>query len=170
MELRLIERILTKYSEFLLLLFLVSAGVPMFMFETEFNEPFIISIKYLTAPLIIIIFFVSYFLMPNWQREAGRAKAFALTFMASILFPLFSMGHVIGVNAWLGHQSKVNISGFIVDREKSSGSKTTSYYLTITNDDLEKKLSVSSETYAKYIGSDFYSEDWRRGSLGLIYK
>jgi hypothetical protein len=167
-----IEMVLRKHGDSLFLVFVVIAFVPMYLYELEFNQPFIFAFKYLTIPVFAITFYVFWYKMPKWRREVGALKGVAMTFLVAASITLMSGAYVIGANAWVGQQKNIRISGEITKLDTVRGSRTTSYQVTVTNieNGQVKKLDVNERVYLKLKLGDAYSEPWVVGSLDLIYR
>lgn len=164
------EKIVIKQGDNIFLAYMLLALAPIFMFQIEFNKPFLLGFKYLSLPTAIIVFSVYWFAIPNWKRENSLFKGLLMSTITTLLVVLMSGAYLIGINAWIGPQEPYEISGNITHLEVSKGTKSTSYHVTIDNDGVSKKLDVSFDLYSSLKVGEYYKDIWQKGSLGLIYK
>ena len=168
-----IEKFLRKYGDGLFLGFMILGAVPLFLYEIEFNVPFYFAFKYLTVPIAALCFSVAYFMLPAWKEKQGKAKSFFITVLAAALFVLMSGGYVIGINAILGSQTAVTISGIVTELHTHTGSRSrTTYSAAVKRHGSGEPvtLGISEKEYRTLeIGSE-YAQQWMKGSLGFLYR
>ena len=166
------ESTLRKIGDPLFFVFMIGAIIPIFIFESEFNEPYNLAFKYLSLPILILTFLLSKLLLPKWRSEVGPFKANGFTLLSALLFILLSGGYVIAFNALIGKQTPIMIEGSVTNKSKTIGSKSTSYQISINDKNSGKEIKVESteKEYKNTEVGDTYSKKWVVGSLGLIYK
>ena len=168
-----LEYFLKKHGDKSFGLFMVISIVPLMMYETVLNSSFVWAFKYLSVPIVIICFYVYFKRIPNLRRESGELKGITLTTVVAAMLLLMSGGFVLGFNNFIGPQSDFQLSGSVVKLDTYESTKAgTSYYVFIKTIDTGKtlKLDVSKKNYTALKVGDFYSEPWKKGSLGLLYK
>lgn len=165
------EKFLIKHGTHIFLAYMLIALVPIIMFQIELDKPFILGFKYLSLPVTLIVFSIYWFALPNWKKENNLFLGLLMSGLISLLIVLMSGSYLMGINAWIGKQRPYEISGKIIELEARDGSKYNSYFVTLENKDGSiKKLDVSENLYSNLTVGDNYTDVWKLGSLGLIYK
>ena len=168
-----VEYFLKKHGDKSFGLFMVISVIPLLMYETVLNASFVWAFKYLTIPIVFISFYVYLKKIPNLRKEAGELKGITLTTITALMLMLMSGGFVLGFNNFIGSQSDFYLKGQVVKLDTYHSTKAgTSYYVYIKTEDTneELKLDVSKTNHSNLVVGDFYSEPWKKGSLGLLYK
>jgi len=167
------ERFLGKIGEPLFFLVMAGAMVPIFLFETEVNEPFKLAFTYLSLPILIVSFALSKLLLPVWHDKVGPLKANGFTLLVALLLILFSGCYVIAANALVGKQTPIKLEGKITNKTETKGSRRGGgFQLTIHDFKSINEITVvtTEKEYNNTNIGDSYSKNWVVGSLGLIYK
>jgi hypothetical protein len=167
------EAFLTKYGSWFFITFMVLGVIPILRYDTILNEPFIFAFDYLTIPVLLIAYFLYFTKFPKYRKLAGDFKGCLWVFMLCCLFILMSQGYVMYVNATFGTQLNTKLEGEIVELDIYSSTKGgTSYYVYIDNPVRGEilQLDVSKRHFNKLKEGQQYSETWKIGSLGILYR
>lgn len=167
-----LEKLLRRYGDKLLQSYFVGALVPLFLYETEFNEPFDMAFEHLTIPIVLVSFAVFWFGVPEWKEEVGILKGSLYTLLAAGLITLMSGAYIIGINAWVGEQTEVRIQGEVTSKWVSHGRRSETHHITVRDPETGEstQLNVSESVYSRVEEGERYERTWHVGSLGLLYR
>jgi hypothetical protein len=168
-----VERIIQKHGENFFFAYIIIAVVPLFIYEIEVDAPFIFAFNNLSVPILALAFYIYLAMMPEWRQKAGKVKGIGFTLMFAGLFIIMSGGYVILFNALVGTQQEQKIEGKVVKLDTSSSSESkTSYHVSVKNGITGRviELTIPESTYSHLEVGHLYSQMWKVGSLGLLYK
>ncbi|WP_198435493.1 hypothetical protein [Moritella sp. F3] len=167
------EYYLKKYGDWVFLVYILVGVVPTFMYDTILNESFIWAFKYLSFPIGILCFYVYLCKVPEYRRKAGKIKGLLWTSIIAAMLILISGGYVMGLNAMVGDQQQVQLTGEVVELdtyESTKGGMSYYVYIQTTHSNEPTKLDVSKKHFESLKVGDYFSESWSKGSFGLMYK
>lgn len=154
----------------LLLGYVLIGLVPMFIYETELDASFILAIKYLSAPIVILSGYIYLFKMPSYRSETSRVVGIFVTLTLAALLTLMSGSYLLIINAFGPSQSELTVQGNVTKKE-TSGRNSTRYKVTVTEmSGRQITLDISLREYDQLVMGQTYSQTWKRGSLGLLYR
>ncbi len=93
--------------------------------------------------------------------------------MIAAMLIFISGGYVMGLNAMVGEQQQVQLTGEIVELdtyESTKGGMSYYVYIQTTHTNEPTKLDVSKRHFESLKVGDYFSESWSKGSFGLLYK
>lgn len=167
-----VEPFLDKHGIKLFWAVMITGVIPIFFYDTEFNEPYYVAFQYASLPVLAISYFIGFYFMPGWKSRSGTGIKILVPFLSAAFVILFMGGHLMAINALIGNQKEVMIGGKIVDMSISRGRSLVTYKakVKVNNTDKIKKLEITGNEYKSYKVGDTYQKTWLRGSLGFIYR
>lgn len=124
------EYYLKKYGDWAFLVYILVGVAPTFMYDTILNESYDWAFKFLSLPIGALCFYVYLFKVPKYRRKAGKVKGFLWTSMIAAMLIFISGGYVMGLNAMVGEQQQVQLTGEIVELDTYESTKGgMSYYV-----------------------------------------
>ncbi len=157
-------------------LMLLAAAIPSLIPYAIYRLEYLTDIAALKYAFVLAV--VGYHLCANryqwWSEAAMKSSIFArlvISFLLGTLITLLLFGYLILINANIGHQQAITISGIVVDKF-TAGRRADSYHVVVKEFDSGnvKKLELSSEEFARTrIGHEF-RQTWHKGSLGFLYQ
>ena len=164
-----IIRILCKYSDPIFVSFAVVSIIPVFVYHSEFNAPYVWAFRNLTIPIFVFCFSVGLI----WKKDFLKgSKAPCRYWLSLFLLPpilvLLSGSIVLGLNANLPGQEIRTIEG-IVTKHEITGGRYKSNTIEITNDEEKIRISVSMKDFLKVKLGDRVKKEVRYGPFGFAY-
>jgi hypothetical protein len=141
--------------------------VPMFQYETEFNEPFLFVFRHFAIPVLLAFYIIPFV----WRRWLPGFKLLVVPAILGLMFLLWVSPFFLWPNALLGAQRSETIEGQVVGRFVA-GAKSRNYVIAIEREEQHDtvRLSVPKATFdTVLLGNDFRRE-MTRGSFGLLYR
>lgn len=162
--------------------FLVIGGCilvfPIIWLDTEIEKAFIIALKYLFLPLLLL--FVIWTQIDFKKRLSEFTKIRFAKIQALIIVPLLGASIIpvlcgsllLYVNMFVGKQKIVNVKGEIIRRELNLNGSAfpLKSILLKTTDGNVLKLFISDEEFKQLNNGDMFSKEMKQGSLGILYK
>lgn len=110
--------------------------------------------------------------MPDWKNRSSTGIKILIPFLSTAFIILFMGGQLMAINALIGNQEEVVISGEIVDLSIRRGRSSVFYMakVMVNNSDDVRKLEITRNEYMSYSAGDIYQKAWLKGSLGFIYR
>ena len=165
------EQLLRKYGGYLFLAYALGSLVPLLAYDTESNAPFVWAFKYLSVVITGLCFYAFIFKMPSYQLRVGAIRGSLFTLMVSALLVLMSGGYVILANALGPSQREILIQGRISSLSVSSGRRSKSYQVSIAEaNGRHITFEITRTEYDQLAIGQPYSQYWKVGSLGILYK
>jgi hypothetical protein len=141
--------------------------VPMFQYETEFNEPYLFALRHLAIPVLLAVYIIPFV----WRRWLPGFKFLAVPAILGLMFLLWVSQLLLWPNALLGAQRSETVDGQVI-RRFVAGAKSRSYVVAIER--LEQhdtvRLRVPKQTFDAVTLGSRVRTDMTRGSLGLLYR
>lgn len=151
---------------------MITGVVPIFFYDTEFNEPYYVAFKYVSLPVLASSYFIALSFMPDWKKKSGVEIRILIPFLPAAFVILFLGGQLMAINALIGAQEEVMIGGKIVDMSINRGRSLVTYKVKVMDAHTTRirKLEISIDEYKSYKVGDTYQQTWLKGSLGFIYR
>jgi hypothetical protein len=152
--------------------YLILGVILLILVHGPFNEGFLVSMKWLWAPILILCVAFTKFYFENIRNSTYMSKlkiwTTMLTVYASILF--MSWPYVLLLNAVSTDRKTLDLGGVIIEKFVT-GSKTNSYVVNTRNvhTNEEKKLQVTKEKYEHLQVGDVQKQCFFIGGLGLPF-
>lgn len=167
-----VEKLLRKHGTKLFLGYMVGAVVSLVVYETEFDQAFLLAFEFPTVPIFVAASALFWFGLPGWKEEVDILKGGLLTLLAAALITRWSGAYLVGLNAWGGRQTEVRVQGEVTRKWISHGrrGRVESHHVTVRDPGTGEitRLRVDESVYERYEEGQRYDERWRIGSLGLI--
>jgi len=171
MKRRNLEELLQRHGKAVFAAYMLLSGVPLFIYKTEFHEPFNVAFSLLGPPILLCSFFVYLYKMPAFRAKVGMLKGSLSTLLYASVMLFMSTGLVTLANALGPGQHKSVLDGQVVDLSVSHVRSSTHYLVTVrTASGKDTQFEVSGEEYAQLSLGQHYSQTWTVGSLGILYK
>jgi len=142
---------------------------PGLVIRSEFNAPFLIAFKYLSAPILAGCL---WFGLRYKDVFVAACKKKSDYWVGLILFPLlavlFSGGLVLQANALIPPQKVVWLDG-VVTRKEYLGGRWKDYVVSINTQDGAKRIVVSWREYEALQVGAHYHQKRRVGPFGFSY-
>jgi hypothetical protein len=141
--------------------------VPMFQYETEFNEPYLFVLRHFAIPVVLAVYIIPFV----WRRWLPGFKLLLVPALLGSMFLLWVSPLFLWPNALLGAQRSEMIAGQVI-RRFVVASRSRAHVVAIERREQRDtvRLIVPKETFdTLLLGSDFRTE-MTRGSLGLLYR
>ena len=165
-----LEKFLQRRGGILFATYVLFGGAALSVYRTLDDANFAFAFKYLSAPILLLSFYVYLFKMPGWRAKQGPVKGPLFTLCFSLLLIATSAGYVSIVNAFGPGQRNVIIQGKISELS-TTHSRRTSYWVTVVDKSgKSKEFRVTRGEYDTLAVGEQYSARWKLGSLGMIYK
>lgn len=167
-----IEPFLDKHGIKLFWAVMITGVVPIFFYDTEFNEPYYVAFKYASLPVLASSYFIALNFMPDWKKKSSVEIKIFIPFLSAAFIILFMGGPLMAINALIGAQEEVMIGGKIIDISISKGRSLVTYKAKVMDAHTNKirKLEITIDEYKSYTVGDTYQQTWLKGSLGFIYR
>lgn len=167
---RYIAKFFTHHPRLLLLVLLAITIWPFFFVRSEFNAPFLIAFKYLSAPIIASCLLIGWLIR---KKLMAACKGHPWLWIGFIGFPflmiLWSAGPVLQANVLLPPQKEIQLEGIVVHKTTTRGLRTSGYIVDVRTQTGIKRIEVSRQAYsAIQEGSHFRQQRWF-GPLGFSY-
>jgi len=164
-----------EHIDVLIPVILLAGIVPLYFYKIENEIIYYFSIKYLTLPIFVTIFFLHKKYMPNFYSISSYlVKGFVLLFYSLLLAVNFG-GQMIFINALIGKQTEYSLQGTIVElregwQPRKYGPGSPVYYVIVDDQGKSRKLEIEADEFSSYKLGDIYKKNWYEGSLGFIYQ
>lgn len=154
--------------------FLLFSGLGLLLIDSEGN--WFISTS---AMLVAIIFIVIYIALcgtlsahAKWPRDNVASTFWMIAWPPIVggMFALLCAGFMLWINAFIGEQNKIILTGTVIEKEAGGGRYTgKDYYLTIKSENRPVRLAVTADDYTNYSVGSLYSREMIHGGLGIYY-
>ena len=153
-------------------LLMLACAFPYYWYHVDSAALSSLVFRYLALPVTIVVVLLCARFLPGWGDPSERFTSLLLTLLFAGTAIVLSGAYVVGLNAWLGQQQPVELSGEITDMRVAHGRVSTSWYVTFRDNATGQTytLDVGESSFIGLERGDFYSEQWTRGSLGLLYR
>ena len=164
---------------------IINYGVVFIVFHTLFSFANVLFIEHELISLLSLSFrytliqtfilalylYLYWFKLPTLRASESFSQVLLTIALIVIIVGILNAGSVISVNALFGTQQEVTFNGEIVKKYYRDG-KQDSYTITVKeySSGIEKEFSLHPKEYRKRKVGQAYSEDWVRGSLGILYR
>lgn len=122
--------------------------------------------KYCAIPAFVLVLLMFYF-NPKWVKSSYLSR-FGISLIVSSGSLVFMGPYVSAMNAFVGEQKVIELTGTILRKNKYRGTKTLTFYCELLKREFTVKVRVGEYQHAK-IGNQ-YSASFYQGSLGLYYQ
>lgn len=161
-------RSIKRWGNVLFVIYIAGAIFFLLSIETTFNGGFDLTIRWLSAPIAIIVFGCAYF-----YRHEAKSRL-RLWIAALILFPIlviFSWPYLVAANSICAPKHAIVFKGPIRSKT-SSGGRFISCQITIQNEETGKEVTftVPKSIWDNYAIGDEYQEKIYVGRFGIPYR
>ncbi len=140
---------------------------------TPFNEAFVESLRWASAPILLLSVAFTRRYMQRMKLLSGRSAGgiWFYTFLTAGILSFMSWPYALLLNATIGSGVPVDIGGRVQEKFESR-SRSTSFVLVTWSDRLnqEVRLTVPKTLYASINIGARYTECFYVGSLGFFYR
>jgi len=167
------EKFITKFG-YIMALFIglnIIIFPDSYMIDSMSNSLFV----KLFGVITILVSYLIYFKMQILLQKKSFFEKIGLTLLVSGILVLSTNNLILRINSNIGIQQKIYIKGkvierraYIDDREYRSATTYSTTILTDSNEEIE--LDISEVKYKVIKVGDMYSEVWKKGFLGILYR
>lgn len=167
-----IEKLLIKFGSAILWINLIASLVLNVIYITDGNPTYTFSLYFFLPLFFIYSCYLYLYKLPNLKAKNGNLKSIAILISVVLMATFFFGSYLIGLNATIGEQKKIEVSGKIINLETQEGRKgSVNHYVTfidyLTN--RERILKITLNEREQYQNGDEYKKVWLSGILGVKY-
>lgn len=146
-------------------------GVAFCAFRTLDNANLAFAFKYLSAPILLLGYYVYFFKMSKFRAKEGPIKGPLLTLCCSLLLITVSAGYVSVANAFGPGQRNITIQGRITELKTLQHRRGKTHNVVLEGKSGKSMtLKVPLAEYNTLAVGQQYSARWKIGSLGMLYR
>ena len=139
-------------------------------YDVEANKAHVLAFFYLGIPIVGIFFYLFLFKLPTFRSRVGTVSGSIYTLGFSLILVVIGTGYVVLLNAWGRGQRGIQVHGKVVELAVSAG-RHEGYYVTVVAESGRKtELEIHRKEYVQRAEGQIYSQSWKVGALGLLYK
>jgi len=160
-----------KIVEKVFLIFFILGGLLYFSIGTIFNGGFFLAMKWLAAPIAILMLIITVFDCSRLTGTRNRFRKFmTYMFLYYPLITLFSWPIFLGVNAVTTTGEAIAIVGPVAKKSTSGGNRH-SYEITIHDkkNNNNTKISIPKRNWDQVRIGDIYKFCYMKGGFGVPY-
>lgn len=166
-----LDKFLQKRGETLLVIYILLGGVLLCIFRTLHSANFAFAFKYLSAPILVLSFYIYFFKMKKVRAKEGPITGPLLTLFFTFILIAVSAGYVSAVNAFGPGQRDIIFHGKVTELKTMEHRRGMSYHVVLTNERGRSiELPLTRAEYETLAVGQRYATRWRLGSLGMLYK
>ena len=126
--------------------------------------------KFLALPIGLICILLVFKVFR--EEITGELTRIFITVFIGFFIIMTTSGHMLWINHLAGHKEIVYIEGRVVDVIKGTGGRSFNRrFIIIADSNGDKiKINVPKSVNFNYEVDQTYSEQWIRGSLGIVYR
>ena len=160
-----------RYSGRIVTLFMILTCGPVFLFDSVSNEAVLWTYKYLTIPILLAIFYMYFYKFPIYKEDSGKIEGPIVTLISAFALPFFIGGFIFGINC-LGPSENVRLEGNITKMKVNNSRFGPGYLINFEEKKSGETLSVyvPRKEYHLYQIRGYYSQSWKVGMFGFLYK
>ena len=145
--------------------YVILAAIFIAWIDTEFNAPYSMAFRYLTLPVTLIVYLITFLGMKSWVEENSRLMVIAWPAIVSLSILLLSGPYLAFANTLIGEQKPVHIEATIIDLHRHGDT----YSAEMLNESDTLRLHITKKEYNELKAGDSYTREMHEGGLGFMY-